>query len=175
LVEQYADKNTAENMAEAWRGGAYYAASNKNANMIGTARIGLIYLSRWTSQEAANEFAKIYADYLSKRYSNVTPIVASEVNCGAGEDCDVHKVSAFNTNEGLVWIQRVDGAGVLISEGFNAATSSKLRWQILSANPVNSVQVQKRSLTSPWRTSAVIQEALDRMLAHRLVDLLKAR
>jgi hypothetical protein len=175
LVEQYADKNTAEKMAEAWQGGAYYAASNKNTNVTGTARIGLIYLSRWTSQEAANEFAKIYTDYLSKRYSNVIPIAASEVNCGTGEDCDVHKVFAFNTNEGLVWIQRVDGARVLISEGFNAATSSKLRWQLLSANPVNSVQVQMRSLTSPLRTSAVVQDALNRVLAQRLVNVLKAR
>ena len=165
LVQQYADKDTAAKMAEEWKGGAYYAAGNKDAKVKGTPRIGLIYLSRWESEDAADQFARIYGDYLPKRYAKATPIPVKDVKCGAPESCDAKSVRSFSTEEGEVWIQRVEGAGVLISEGFDVATASRLRAQVLSANPAKVVQVQLRSLMSPLRTSAVIQEAVGRILA----------
>ena len=164
LVEQYADKESGEKMAEAWRGGAYYAAGSKDPKLVGTAKIGLLYLSRWDSDDAADIFAKIYADYLPQRYAKVTPETVKEVKCGRGEDCDAQNVTAFRTNEGEVWIQRLDGAGVLISEGFDPAIAAKVRAQVLAANPARSIQVQLRSLMSPLRSSAVIQEAVGRIL-----------
>src|SRR5690242_1402729 len=47
LAQQYADESAAKDMAEAWRGGAYYAAESRDAKLVGTAKIGLLYLSRW--------------------------------------------------------------------------------------------------------------------------------
>jgi hypothetical protein len=168
LVEQYADKESGEKMAEAWRGGAYYAAGNKDPKVVGTAKIGLLYLSRWDSDESADTFAKIYADYLPHRYAKVTPETVKEVKCGKGEDCDAQNISAFRTNEGEVWIQRVDGAGVLVSEGFDPSIAANLRAQVLAANPARSIQVQLRSLMSPLRASAVIQEAVGRIFMREL-------
>ncbi|PYY11457.1 MAG: hypothetical protein DMG61_19120 [Acidobacteria bacterium] len=168
LVEQYADKETAAKMADAWKGGVYYAAGNKDPKLKGSARIGLVYLSRWKTEDAADEFAKIYGDYLPKRYARATPLNVKDVKCGPPESCDAKTVRAFSTEEGEVWIQRVEGAGVLISEGFDGATASKLRVQVLSANPAKLIQVQMRSLMSPVRTSAIIQEAVGRIFADRL-------
>src|SRR5207302_2133600 len=168
LVEQYADKETAAKMADAWKGGVYYAAGNKDPKLKGSARIGLVYLSRWKTEDAADEFAKIYGDYLPKRYARATPLNVKDVKCGPPESCDAKTVRAFSTEEGEVWIQRVEGAGVLISEGFDGATASKLRAQVLSANPPKLVQVQLRSLLSPVRPSAAIQEAVTRLFADRL-------
>src|SRR5437588_1944926 len=125
LVEQYADKETAAKMADAWKGGVYYAAGNKDPKLKGSARIGLVYLSRWKTEDAADEFEKIYGDYLPKRYARATPLNVKDVKCGPPESCDAKTVRAFSTEEGEVWIQRVEGAGVLISEGFDGATASK--------------------------------------------------
>jgi len=168
LVQQYADKDTAMKMADAWKGGVYFAAGNKDPKLKSSARIGLIYLSRWDTEDAADQFAKIYADYLPKRYKRATPIAVKDIKCGT-ENCNPKIVHFFNTEEGDVWIQRVDGAGVLISEGFDITTASKLRAQILSANPAKVVQAQMGSLMSPLRTSAVIQGAFSRIVAARIV------
>ena len=173
LVEQYADKEAAVKMAESWKGGVYYAAGNKDSKLKGSARIGLVYLSRWDTEDVADQFAKIYADYLPKRYSKVSPIAVKEVRCGPPESCDAKSVHAFATGEGEVWIQRVEGSGVLISEGFDVATASKLRSQVLSANPSKVVQVQMHSLMSPLRTSSVIQEAVGRILADRISEVIR--
>ena len=173
LVQQYADKEIAAKMAEAWRGGAYYAAGNKDSKAKGTTRIGLIYLSRWDTEDAADQFAKIYADYVPKRYAKATPIAVKDVKCGPPESCDAKSVPAFTTDEGEVWIQQVEGAGVLISEGFDVATASKLRAQVLSANPARVVQVQMHSLMSPLHTSAAIQEAVGRWLTETVSEALQ--
>jgi hypothetical protein len=173
LVQQYSDKDTAAKMTEAWKGGVYYAAGKKDPKLKGSAQIGLVYLSRWATEDAADQFAKIYGDYLPKRYAKAIPLNVKEVKCSPPESCDAKSVRAFSTEEGEVWIQRVEGAGVLISEGFDVATASKLRAQVLSANPARLVQVQMRSLMSPLRTSAVIQDAVGRILAARIGEEIK--
>ncbi|HWC19048.1 MAG TPA: hypothetical protein VG498_18700 [Terriglobales bacterium] len=172
LVEQYTDKETAQDMAEAWRGGAYYAAANKEAKISGTQRIGLLYLSRWDSDESADQFAKLYADYLSKRYTKIHPTSLRDAKCTGS--CDSGNVRAFDTEEGNVWIERVAGAGVLITEGFNVVTGSKLRAQVLAANPAKTMQVRRHSLMSPLRTSAVLREAAGRLVMQQIADVCRS-
>lgn len=172
LVEQYADKGIAEQMAKAWRGGVYYAASNNDPKSTGTAKIGLLYLSRWDADEDADEFAKLYSDYLAHRYNKVSAISVKDVKCAPPEDCD--SIKAFETEEGQVWIERVDGAGVLISEGFDIGLGSKLRAQVLSANPAKTLQVQMHSLMSPLQTSAVLQQAVAAIARKRIANALAA-
>ncbi len=69
LIEQYAGKPLSKQMYPAWRGGYYYAARAKS-NL--SAPLGLLYVSRWSSPEKAEEFAEIYADSLPHRYKTVT-------------------------------------------------------------------------------------------------------
>jgi hypothetical protein len=166
FVEQYADKETADKLSKAWRGGVYYAASNKDSKITGTAKIGLLYLSRWDSDEAADQFAKLYADYLPKRYSKVNRAGIAEASCTSQQNCDAQNVRSFDTEEGPIWIEKVEGSNVLISEGFDPAVRSNLRAQVLTANPTKSIQVH--SLMSPLRNSAVLQEAMGRILASKL-------
>ncbi|HJW98678.1 MAG TPA: hypothetical protein VJ453_00865 [Terriglobales bacterium] len=162
VVEQYGDEKTGVRMAEAWKGGAYYAASNKDAKLTGTAKIGLLYFSRWNSEDLADEFAKLYADYLPKRYKMVRRARRTDPNCG---DSTCKNSYFFETEEGPISIVRVSGAGVLVSESFDADLASKLEQKLLLVNPVNTIQVHTRSLMSPLRTSAVIQEAVGRIVA----------
>jgi hypothetical protein len=168
LVEQYADKETADKLSKAWRGGVYYAASNKDPKITGTSKIGLLYLARWDSEDAADQFAQIYADYLPKRYAKVNRAAVADVNCTLQQNCDIHNVRAFETEEGPVWIEKVEGSSVLIAEGLDAPVRSNLRAQVLAANPAKSIQVH--SLMSPLRNSAVLQEAVGRIVANRIAQ-----
>jgi hypothetical protein len=68
LIEQYAGKPLSKQMYPAWRGGYYYAARAKSNP---SAPLGLLYVSRWSSPEKAEEFAEIYADSLPHRYKTV--------------------------------------------------------------------------------------------------------
>lgn len=167
LVQQYAGADAALNMAAAWKGGAYYAASSNDAKLSGTAKIGLLYLSRWKSDEDADAFAKIYADYLPKRFSSVKP----------GQECKVQEAEdgcstkSFITDEGPVTIQRIPGAGVLVLENFPAEVASKLSEKVLLANPEKTLTVQRHSLMSPLRNCAVIREVVGSMMARRIAGL----
>ena len=161
LTEQYADESAAKDMAQAWRGGAYYAAGNKDPKLTGRAQIGLLYLSRWNAEDSADAYAKIYSDYLPQRYSAVKKVAHKDSACA---DSECKRSYFFETEEGPVSIVRIEGAGVLVGEGFDFDLASKLEQKLLTANPAKTVQVKLRSLMSPLRTSAVIREAVGRMV-----------
>ena len=76
LIEQYANQELAKWLYPEWRGGYYYAARVKEDR---AAPLGLLYVSRWSSAEKAEEFAGIYARSLAKRYKK-----ADEVGDAAG-------------------------------------------------------------------------------------------
>src|SRR5579859_3990013 len=64
LIEQYAGKPLSKHLCPEWRGGYYYAAKAKpdpKSDTVGTAPLGLLYVSRWSSTDTASEFAEIYA------------------------------------------------------------------------------------------------------------------
>jgi hypothetical protein len=65
LIEQYANEELAKWLYPEWRGGYYYAARVKEDK---AAPLGLLYVSRWSSAEKAEDFAGIYARSLAKRY-----------------------------------------------------------------------------------------------------------
>lgn len=173
MAEQYSDAETGAKLGKAWRGGAYYAADSKDPKLTGTAKIALVYLSRWDSDDSADAFAKVYADYLSQRYSKAQKLDSAPKNgklC-SGAGCD--ESYFVDTNEGLVTVQRIDGPYVLVSEGFDPDTLGRIGEKVLAANPAKSVQVQMHSLMSPLRTSAVIQDAMARIMIARMAKTLK--
>lgn len=174
IVEQYAGEDESKKMASAWRGGAYYAAGSKDPKLSGTAKVALLYLSRWDSDESADEFARIYADYIPQRYAkaakiNATP--ATDKFCPAS-GCD--RSYLFQTEEGWVTVQRVEGASVLVTEGFDAQTANSIEQKVLAANPAKSIQVEMHSLMSPLRTSAVLQGAIGGAMIKRTIEAISA-
>ena len=170
LVEQYANEKAAQRMVQAWRGGAYYAAGSKDPKISGTAKVGLLYLSHWASDEDADAFAKIYADYVPQRYAKATNLKANAVTDQFCPNSSCNTSYFFETNEGWVAIQRVDGPFVLITESFDPKIARGIEQKVLTANPAKSIQVQMHSLMSPLRTSAVIQEAVGRILVERIAE-----
>ena len=123
LAKQYGADDT-PNYYRHWRGGYYFAAQAQNAPKD---QIALLFFTHWDSPDAAFDFAKLYADYLPKRYpgkidwtascSTPSKDAAQPSSNGAApsHDCNVW---SGKTNEGPFVIER-NGNDLLIMEGFD--------------------------------------------------------
>jgi|SRR6516164_1200284 len=109
-----------------WRGGYYYAAKVKADT---TAPLGLLYVSRWASPDAAAEFAAIYAASLKERYKKTD---------GGPKDADsdsemlLRGRHAWSTEEGTVVVEE-QGDTVFVSESLDAATTAALEKEVFGA------------------------------------------
>jgi hypothetical protein len=139
LIEQYVDKKLSKKMYPEWRGGYYYAAKVKaNAD----APLGLLYVSRWSSADAAAEFAGIYATSLKQRYKKAeeAATAATQLDTTRAADAGSHSEPAplngrhtWNTEEGTVVIEE-QGDTVLVSESLDAATTATLEREVFNTS-----------------------------------------
>ena len=85
----------------------------------------MLYFSRWDSPQAARDFAKLYADYLPKRYKKAVlkPVTATNGKAATAEDLTLF---SFETNEGKATLE-VKGNDLLILEGFDDKVAEKAR------------------------------------------------
>ncbi len=120
LAKQYGD--APPNYYPHWRGGYYFAAHAKSAPKN---QIAMLYFSRWDSPQAARDFAKLYADYLPKRYKKAVlkPVTATNGKAATAEDLTLF---SFETNEGKATLE-VKGNDLLILEGFDDKVAEKAR------------------------------------------------
>lgn len=102
----------AQRMAREWRYQYYFAAAKRGVTPTKPGDVSLIYVSRWSSPDAAEAFAKLDGESLQKRYQHAELVTG--------------EVGHWTTEEGDVFIQQKDDV-VLVTEGFDAATSTKLR------------------------------------------------
>jgi len=116
LAKQYGVSDP-PNYYRHWRGGYYFAAHPKGAPKD---QIAMLYWSRWDSPEAARDFAKLYADYLPKRYQKAA---LQEPSANAKGDRNVY---VFDTNEGKAIIE-AQSNDVLIMEGYDDAVVERAR------------------------------------------------
>ncbi|HLI85655.1 MAG TPA: hypothetical protein VKV17_17200 [Bryobacteraceae bacterium] len=82
LIEQFAGKARAEQLAPHWRGSNYQLRENKKA-----ARLVLLYSVEWDSQDAARSYFDIYRQALAQKWKEMQ-VTASTADCitGAGDD-----------------------------------------------------------------------------------------
>src|SRR5262249_49533988 len=119
LLKVYADDKVAERLSHDCGGGAYYAAGRKGAkppDKNSSVHVGLYYISKWSSEASAAEFAKIYAAALSKRYDNLQPAEADPAKPG---------LQKYSSSDGLIFIQQT-GDVVVAVESFDPESSDKL-------------------------------------------------
>lgn len=124
LAKQYAPDTDPKQYYPHWRGGYYLATHAKSAPKD---RIALIYLSRWDSPESAQAFAKLYGDYVPKRYEGANRLPASCPVPSAGLECSDRE---WDTSEGRVLIEIRDNQ-VLVLEGLNDAVMQRARTSLL--------------------------------------------
>src|ERR1051326_5094340 len=117
LLRIYADEDVAKRLTPAWRGGAYYAADSKGAkppDRKSTAHIGLYYVSKWATAEAAEDFAKTYATALSDRYKNLRSVGS-----------DAPGLHVYSSADGPIFIQHT-GNLVIAIESFDETMAKRL-------------------------------------------------
>ena len=118
LLKIYADDKVAARLSPEWRGGAYYAAGKKGVkppDKNSSAHVGLYYISKWSSEAAAQEFAKIYAAALKQRYSRIQQ-AASAAKPG---------LEKYDSADGPIFIQQT-GSTVVATESFDPAYADQL-------------------------------------------------
>ena len=119
LLRIYADETLAKKLTPEWRGGAYYAAGKKGVkppDRNSSAHIGLFYISKWASEEAAEEFARVYEAALSKRYKDVGIL---------STDAAVFGRNDYTSSDGPIVIQQA-GNMVVAVESFDEDVAEKL-------------------------------------------------
>ncbi|HEY6273892.1 MAG TPA: hypothetical protein VIX19_18075 [Terriglobales bacterium] len=119
LLKVYSNVETATRLSHEWRGGSYYAAGRKGAKPTdpnSSAHIGLYYISKWSGEPAAKEFAKLYAAALPKRYKEVHQVAADPSHPGLDQ---------YHTADGEIFIQQT-GATVVAVESFDTDSVPKL-------------------------------------------------
>lgn len=122
LAKQYGAEDT-PNYYRHWRGGYYFAAHQKNAPKD---QIAMLFFTRWDSPQAASDFAKLYADYLPKRYKTTkwsTNCPSTSDGSKQNQNCTVRSGS---TNEGPFVIEQHDN-DLLIMEGYDQSVIAKAR------------------------------------------------
>ncbi len=109
-----------------WRGGYYFAGKPKADK---SAPIGVLYISRWSSQAKAAEFAAVYAKSLAQRYQKHQGLGADGKVAPDAPPADSWQTlrgrHAWLTEEGVVVIE-VRGDEILISESLDDDTTKKV-------------------------------------------------
>jgi hypothetical protein len=124
LLKQYAEDEVADRLSPEWRGGSYYAVGRKGAkppDPDSTAHVGLIYVSKWSSDKSAQEFAKIYGSALPGRYKKLE-------HADSGGSSGREK---YLSADGPIYIQQ-NGNLVIAVESFDEGTSEKLIQAVLA-------------------------------------------
>jgi hypothetical protein len=129
LAEQYAGEEASKKIYPNWRGGYYYSVHPKG-NPAGP--LGLMFVSRWSSDKGAAQFAAIYARGMLQRFKNL------EAN--AHSDLDLKKLESLSgdytwlTEEGPVVIA-VRNDTVLVTESLDPAITDEFRHAVLGTAP----------------------------------------
>lgn len=132
LAEQYAGKDAAEHVYPNWRGGYYYSVHPKG-NPQGV--LGLLFVSRWASAKAAEEFAGIYARGMAERYKNLRPAAGNELPPDLKQMHSLGGDHAWNTEEGPVVID-VQGDTVLVTESLDAPIANQFRAAVFGTSDI---------------------------------------
>ena len=161
LTQLFAGKDEAEELTPEWDGGMYYAAQSRAAKTPqekdSTKSVALLYLSQWKSEEAAAQFAAVYASDLKRKYRDVHIQPKDESEGDSGE-------SVFTTEEGPVVIATV-GRGVFISESFPLPLARKLELAMTGALHHSGEQQARDAMPAVTNESPELSENLVHLLS----------
>jgi hypothetical protein len=119
LLRIYADEALDKRLTPEWRGGSYYAAGRRGVkppDRNSSAHIGLYYISKWATEQAAQEFARVYAEALPKRYKELRRVPANAAIPGR---------NTYSSSDGPIFIQQ-SGSIVIAVESFEQDWANKL-------------------------------------------------
>ena len=134
IAELFGGDQAARDLTPAWNGGLYWAGQLRSATtpaaQDSTKSLAIFYLSVWKSAESAQDFAKLYADSLGRKYSSVTLDKAAAASAPSNSEEQV-----YSTEEGPVTITERDKL-VFVAESFPLPLARKLAALIMDAQGV---------------------------------------
>jgi hypothetical protein len=148
LAELFGGDAAARDLSPAWDGGIYWAgqqlAAKTPAEQASTKSLALFYLSAWKNAASAQEFTRLYADSLGRKYSGLKPDLAAQranlANLSSGTTEQV-----FSTAEGPVVIT-TRGKLVFVAESFDLDVARKLATLILDAQGSGELKMANNNL-----------------------------
>jgi hypothetical protein len=133
LAELFGGDSAAMDLTPAWNGGLYWAGQLRSATtpaaQDNTNSLGLFYLSAWKSPVSANDFVRMYAENLGRKYSNVHLDTSASATASSNDGTEER---VYSTSEGPVVIT-VRGKLVFVTESFPLDVARKLTSLILDA------------------------------------------
>ncbi len=148
LTELFGGKEVAAQLTPQWNGGIYYAAQKRSATTTeekdSTASIGLLYYSKWKSEDAARLFMRVYADELPRKYAELARRPKDETDASE---------QVYSTEEGDVLLS-VSGTGVFVSEGFPLELARRLCDRIASVQSDAPLEVVTNGSSGLMRVGA---------------------
>jgi hypothetical protein len=131
-MDQYVGRPLSKKIYPEWRGGYYYAAKPKADP---NAPLGLLYVSRWSTPDAAAQFAGIYAKSLKQRYKKADEIGNGDASqtdgSGESQTPTLKGRHAWNTDEGTIVVEE-QGDMVFVSESLDAGTTETLEREVFA-------------------------------------------
>jgi hypothetical protein len=132
LTALFGGDSASSDLTPAWNGGIYWAGQLRSANAAAqstTASLAIFYLSAWRNEASAQAFAKLYANNLARKYSNVKSVRPAQDTPGVASG---DHEEMFSTNEGPVLIT-TRGKFVFVAESFPLPLARKLTTLVLDA------------------------------------------
>jgi hypothetical protein len=140
LAEIYGGDQAASDLTPAWDGGLYWAGQSlgakTQAELASTNSIAIFYLSAWKNAASAEDFARLYASDLGRKYSGVKLDLAAQGTApddGSSASPDNQsQEQVYTTSEGPVVIT-TRGKLVFVAESFPLDLARKLSALVLDA------------------------------------------
>jgi hypothetical protein len=172
LLEQYGERRLAPELAAAWNGGAYIMLKKSGSDGSPTqlADLAFLYVSRWKTPEAAEQFAKIYSASVSKRYRNSS---APQIRACTESACAISS-TMVSTEEGPVLVETCSGNTVMISEGFDIQTAAQFRAAVLNEKPSTAHIVPQKEISTRLEDFSAFRD-FQANLGARILDQIKRR
>jgi len=131
LAEQYAGLETSKRIYPNWRGGYYYSVRPKGNP---GAPLQLVFVSKWATPKAADQFAAIYARGMQQRYKKVSSATDSNLPADLKDLRTLGGDHTWNTEDGAVVID-VKGDTILVTESLDSALTEQFRHEVLESVP----------------------------------------
>ncbi len=133
LTELFGGDEAARNLTPAWNGGIYWAGQLRSVKtaeeQANLKSLALFYLAAWRNATSAQNFAKLYAGNLGRKYSGLKKDTAAQATApNDGRTVE----QAYTTTEGPVLIT-TRGKLVFITESFPLELARQLTSLILDA------------------------------------------
>ncbi len=135
LTKLFGGDAAASDLTPAWDGGIYWAGQRLSAKtpeeQADTNSLALFYLSAWKNAVSAQQFARLYANSLGRKYSGLKPDLEAQ-RSNAAKLAPGTTEQVFTTSEGPVVIT-TRGKLVFVAESFDLALARNLTNLILDA------------------------------------------